>query len=366
MKKGSSPSNPFENIEDPRKESVQVKEIADLTRRLLDTRYPKPDKILRGVHPKSHGCVRATFEVAADIDPDLRVGVFAEPGKRYDAWIRFSNAAVRVEHDLKDGKNGSRGMAIKLSDVDGKVFLKDNGGRSQDFLMINTPAFAFANVPDYLRLTKIILENNDDPSLFFAPLQVPMPEFSDADKQRILRSFQVVQEIQAKPVANPVEVQYFSAAPFAFGSDRVMKFSAEPLGGEKPQVLPENPSENYLREALLETMCGSEDVHFDFKIQVRRGVDGDLGIEDATTVWDEATTPFVDIARITIKTPQTDVDTPSAVELCEDFVFTPWHSVLEHQPLGSINRLRQSVYRASEKSRRSASSKSRKRANKPV
>ena len=184
--------NVFEHIEDPDEEAAQIREIANFTRQLLDTRYPQPTRILRGVHPKSHGCVRASFEVATDIDPDLQVGVFAKPGKTYDAWIRFSNAAVRVEHDLKDGKNGSRGMAIKLLDLQDNVFLEDSGRRSQDFLMINTPMFAFANVPDYLRLTRIILENDDDPSLFFAPLKTPMPEFSADDLQRIGRTFQVL------------------------------------------------------------------------------------------------------------------------------------------------------------------------------
>ena len=135
-----------------------------------------------------------------------------------------------------------------------------------------------------------------------------------------------------------------------------MKYSAEPLGGEKPQSLPDSPSADYLREALLDTMSQHDDIHFDFKIQVRGKNEGELGIEDATTVWNEEDTPFVTVASITIHAPQTEVSSASHVEACENLVFTPWHSVLDHQPLGSINRLRKAVYMSSADHRRPESS----------
>ncbi|MCH8997210.1 MAG: catalase family protein [Proteobacteria bacterium] len=340
-------ANPFENNPDPEEETRQIEKVANLTEELLEMRYPAPRPILRGVHPKSHGCVKAVFEVNADIAKNLRVGLFAVPGKKHDAWIRFSNASVRVEHDLKDGKHGSRGMAIKVLDVGGTVLQEDGGAYNQDFLMINQPAFAFANTEDYLRLTKIIREHKDDPTLFFASLQVPIPGITDEQKRRILNSFKIVQQIQSMPVANPLEVRYFSAAPFLFGPNRVMKFSATPSLSQKPQIVPENPGENYLSEALEKAMSGTKDIRFDFQVQVRGKEDG-LNIEDASTVWEETEIPFVDVARITIRAPQKEITTPMHIERCERLVFTPWHSLADHQPLGSINRLRRAVYSASE------------------
>ncbi|MBE0437611.1 MAG: hypothetical protein IBX56_17630 [Methylomicrobium sp.] len=88
-------------------------------------RYPPPKQIHRGVHPKSHGCVKATFTINADIPP---VGLFAEPGKQFDAVIRFSNASVLVGPDTTEidpatqkevEEHGSRGMAIKVFNVGG-------------------------------------------------------------------------------------------------------------------------------------------------------------------------------------------------------------------------------------------------------
>ena len=64
--------------------------------------------------------------------------------------------------------------------------------------------------------------------------------------------------------------------------------------------------------------------------------------------WDEAETPYVNVARITIPAPQRRVDSERRAARCENLVFTPWHSLAEHRPLGSINRLRKAVYLASE------------------
>ena len=56
---------------------------------------------------------------------------------------------------------------------------------------------------------------------------------------------------------------------------------------------------------------------------------------------------FVKVAKITIPAPQSEVDSEENRAHCEKLAFTPWHSLVEHQPIGSINRLRKSVYQAS-------------------
>lgn len=360
MKNQSDTDNPFETILNPEQENEQIEEVADLTEKLLEMRYCPAGNILRGVHPKSHGCVDATFRISKDIDKNLRVGLFADPGRKYKAKIRFSNASARVEHDLKEGKHGSRGMAIKVYDVDGDILQEDAKQYNQDFLMINQPSFAFANTEDYLHLSKILLDNDDVPDKFFGLLQDP--DISDEQRGRVMNTLGIVQQIQSMPVASPLEVVYFSAAPFLFGTDRVMKFSAKPSADQKPQTVPENPNENYLTEALQEAMSGSNDISFDFQVQVRQLEDG-LNIENASTVWDEADIPFVTVAKVKIHAPQKNITTPEQLEKCEKLVFTPWHSLADHQPLGSINRLRKAVYLASEDKRFAGCNK--KRTKKP-
>ncbi|MCK5831242.1 MAG: catalase family protein [Methylococcales bacterium] len=361
---------PFEHIKNPDLEIKKINEISQRTVSLLDNRYPVPDKILRGVHPKSHGCVSASFEINADIDQSLQVGLFKSPGKVFDASIRFSNASVRVEPDISDaGEHGSRGMAIKIYDVGGEVLIEDNGGRNQDFLMINQPVFAFANTDDYLILMRILDRNNDNSDSFFDPLKLQDPTLSEEDRQqileyikaenideqgikRILDTLTIVKQIKSTSVANPLNIQYFSAAPFLFGSDRVMKFSVKPVYQVTPTVLPPDLAPDYLRRALKESVFQNERVEFDFMVQVRSD-DGDkMGIENASSIWDEKQFPFIKIAKITIPTPQTEVDSDVNEARCEAMAFTPWHSLSEHQPIGSINRLRKDVYQTSAKHRK--------------
>ncbi len=338
--------NPFEVINDITEENRQIDEIADLMKQLLQKRYAATGNFLRGVHPKSHGCLRAKFEVLDCFDESLRVGLFRDVGVSYDAIVRFSNADSLVRHDLKDHENGSRGMALKIHHVPGEVLNLDSGEACQDFLMINTPQFAFTDIPDYLKLQKTLLEFNDNPGPFFAPLQNPPPAdpVELATFMQVKRSFDVVSLIKKTPVANPLEVSYFGAAPFLFGPERVMRLSVVPLHMPE-QVVGEGVGENYLREAVAETMAKSEDVTFEFQIQVRSAGENDLDIEDATKFWPYDEFPPQAVARLIIPGPQ-----PDQLD-CEKNFFTPWHSIKEHQPLGGINRLRKAAYLASAQAR---------------
>lgn len=343
---------------DRKLEADQIAEIRDLTLALLKKRYSDQKKpVLRGVHPKSHGCVDATFEVLPGLDESLRVGLFACP-TTFDAKIRYSNAAaldgpdVRVEQ-TKDGwniKHGSRGMALKVYDVDSDVLIDDSGRNCQDFLMINSPGFAFRNVADYLRLNKVLLKENDNPRPFFDTTKYP-PESADA-VAGLKAAGASLGQIAATQSSNPLELAYHGASPFLFGPDRCMHFSAVPVGEAKPQSPPPVLTRDFFREALQETMKGCDDIVFDFLVQVRSydkdNVD-DLHIEDATKSWD--TVKSIPVARITIPAPQTGLGTPEHIQECEELVFTPWHAVADHQPLGSINRLRYAIYKASAETR---------------
>ena len=88
-----------------------------------------------------------------------------------------------------------------------------------------------------------------------------------------------------------------------------MKFSAAPCEKREQaafeNVVAGDPSPDYLREALTETMKGEDDVCFDFMIQVH-GADEleEADVEDATTTWPDELTSYERVARITIPAPQ--------------------------------------------------------------
>ena len=67
-------------------------------------------------------------------------------------------------------------------------------------------------------------------------------------------------------------------------------------------------------------------------------------------VWDEDTAPYQTIA--TVEFPPQDAFGAERRVFWEDKMeLSPWNGLMKHQPLGSINRLRKTVYEMSAKNR---------------
>jgi hypothetical protein len=353
----------------PAEESKQIENIIRLTLAQIRRRYPGEKPFLRGVHTKDHGCVTAKFKVQEELPSNLRVGLFAEPGREYDCYVRYSNAAAIVGADSPSQSDqhvhGSRGMAVKVLRVQGQPLLPTDGPITQDFLMVNHPVFPIANVEDYEALSEVLWADNDNPGRFFADRvrKSPdgKPDANDPMTRRTLRTLGIVRRIQSlspdvdpaafqRPPASPLDNEYFSAAPFLFGEGRVMKFRARPVAPETATD-PDVADQGYLRSSLLRrlTAAGAREVVFDFQVQIRDEEDLagriDTEIEDACCHWEETRHPFVSVATIVI--PPQDFDTRERRILCEDLIFTPWHGLSEHRPVGGINRMRRAVYEAS-------------------
>lgn len=357
----SGPNADLENI--PPGEAEQIDENAALMVKLLDRRYAGAPRVLRGVHPKDHGCVTATFAVSDTLPPAYQVGIFRKPGKTYRAAIRFSNAAPLVTPDSPEepsppaGKlvrtHGSRGMAIKLYDVNGPRLAPEDRERTQDFLMINQPVFAFANTEDYLALNRIIVGDDAAAPAFFA-----RPNLSPEAQKRAMTSRGIIARIkgflqpafQPAPMS-PLDNAYFGAAPFSFGEGRVMRFACKPVNPMTGELGDAIKDPDYLRNAMRKRMAeaGDKDICFDFQVQVRDAASLagkiDTDIEDACQAWSETDYPYVTVARITI--PPQDISSPERQEFCETLFYTPWHGLVDHRPIGGINRLRRQVYDAS-------------------
>ena len=134
-----------------------------------------------------------------------------------------------------------------------------------------------------------------------------------------------------------------------------MKFSAKPVApaSGSPSADAISTDANYLRTGLRNRLTRDgddiDDVVFEFQVQVRdaNSLAGkiDTDIENVCTEWKESDHPFVTVATITI--PPQDIDLPERKALCEDLVFSPWNGLVEHRPIGGINRLRREVYLAS-------------------
>jgi hypothetical protein len=124
-----------------------------------------------------------------------------------------------------------------------------------------------------------------------------------------------------------------------FGEGRVIKYSFKPQSDEKTPVS-RNPSDQYLREAMINTL-DSKDVYFDFMVQFQTDAHK-MPVEDASVVWPEKLSPFINVA--TIRIPAQKFAIRAQDDFARSLSFNPWHSIPEHRSLGNQNRARKRIY----------------------
>lgn len=286
------------------------------------------ERFRRDAHAKASGCVRAEFEVNGDIPAQFRHSVFADPGRSYQAWIRFSNGDMLVQ---SDGEKDARGMAIKLMGVDGEPIAPELGaGATQDFLMANNQAFFNRNIHDYAENMQHLARL--DKSGWFFSLWPPRLRL-----KQMMRAMQTV----SSTIATPLDERYFSILPYRLGETQV-KFASRPCPGADYPVTVDQSGENFLAAQLADTLQ-SASACFEFVVQPRN-TDANTPLDDATVIWEEKDSPFTPIARVHIP-PQT-FTSDAQWAFCENLSMNPWRGVGEWEPLGSLNRARRLVYHA--------------------
>ncbi len=70
---------------------------------------------------------------------------------------------------------------------------------------------------------------------------------------------------------------------------------------------------------------------------------GRMPVEDAGVEWSEQESPFIKVA--TLRIPVQELRTREREELAENLSFSPAHSLVDHRPIGGINRARIEIYR---------------------
>ena len=139
-------------------------------------------------------------------------------------------------------------------------------------------------------------------------------------------------------MTNPLTSRFWSSVPFKLGTAAV-KYSAKPCAGIVPAKKGDSSPE-FLREAMAASLRNGEGC-FDFMVQIQTDA-VKMPVEDPSVDWDEAVSPFIPVAKLTI--PKQVFDSERQMAYCEALSFTPWHSLPEHQPIGGVNRIRKAVY----------------------
>ena len=272
---------------------------------------------------RAAGCVSAEFSVADDLPPDLRVGLFAQPGT-YPARIRFANATSQ-----SDTERDVRGMSIKVSGVRGGNLTP--GVSDQDFILNSYPVMMVGGTKDFLALLRAVEAGGARAALFF----LSRPRAA------------AVAVASRQHATSHLEIPYWSTTPYLFGSGRAVKYIARPAS-TNTTPLPSPVTRSYLSERLAAHLA-REDATFDFLVQFQTD-SRRMPIEDASVEWRERDSPYRRVAQIRI--PTQALGSPAGTASCEEMSFNPWHALAEHRPLGGFNRARRDIYRAMAEFRR--------------
>jgi hypothetical protein len=158
------------------------------------------------------------------------------------------------------------------------------------------------------------------------------------------RSDQILKEM-ATPETSLLTARYSSTLPYALG-DTFVKYRLIPSqsAGGSPGSSP-----NYLAEDLKQRLARNP---ASFSLETQKFVDQSVTPLDRATVrWEEAVSPFTAIARLDIDVQ--DIDAEGQAAYGESLAFSPWRTLHENRPLGSIADARRIAYPSSAALRRS-------------
>jgi hypothetical protein len=292
----------------------------------------------RALHAKGYG-VEGELTVLGDLPEHARAGLFAKPAT-YRAYVRYSNGDGRRQSDTK---GDVRGLAVKVVGVEGKKVIPGmEQEKTQDFLLIRTPAIPFRNADEFVA---VITAAQSNPLLLLPRI---------LGRIGIGRTFELLPQLAKgmKGAMLPLATTpYYSAAPVCCGAYAV-HYALTPQEAPGP-TLPNGTSRDWLRDDLALRLTKGP-VVYDLRLQFYVD-DAKTPIEDASVEWKEEDAPFVTVARLTL--PTQNLDSPRGkkiAEAIEGLSFDPWHALVEHRPLGNVMRARNQAYRLSTEERGAA------------
>lgn len=343
-----------ESLEKPAdNEQELIDKIAAALKKNNERAYKKGGKGIRDAHAKSHGILRGQLTVDPNLLEPLRQGMFATPGATYDVIVRLSTTAGVVRSDQV---RGIRGLALKVLEVPGPKVLPDwDPTHNQDFVFVTHPVFPTGNAKEYLwkgvPLAWVLAHAPDKAMLVVnATLRGARRALN-----RVGKDLPDAIGLFAGENTNTLGETFYTAAPIRYG-DYVAKLN----------IAPKSPSVTHLIDTTVSSADG-KDAHTDavkeffahnsaeYVLSAQlctqpNTLKLDEMIEDATKEWPVSESPYRPIA--TISFPVQDTYSDKRRDYGDDVLeFNSWRAIVDHRPLGSINRLKLKVYQESSKYR---------------
>ncbi len=296
----------------------------------------------RSVHAKSHGLLRGELRVLDGLPPTLAQGIFATPG-HWPVVMRLSTVPGDI---LDDSVSTPRGLAIKVVGVEGSRLDGSEGDVTQDFVLVNGPAFLTPGGKKFLSSLKLLAATTDKVPTLKKALSAVL-RGSEKIIEAVGGESGAIKALGGHPETHILGETFFSQVPILFGP-YMAKVSVAPISAKLKQLtnatLNVNGKPNGLRDAVVDFFAdtGGE---WEVRIQLCTNLDT-MPIEDASVVWPEDQSPWIAVARITAQ-PQRAWSTARSMAIDDGMAFNPWHGIAAHRPIGSIMRIRKMAYQMS-------------------
>ena len=332
----STLEHPIEN------EEAVHRDLMDTMQGIEETTSRDYGTAVRSVHAKAHGIFAGELQIDAGLPSELAQGLFAAPGS-YRVVMRLSTNPGDI---LDDAVSAPRGLAIKVLDVEGERLPDSQGDRTQNFILVNAPAFAAPDAKAFLGSLKQLAATTDKAEWAKKLMSATLRGVESA-LEAVGGKSAMLSTMGGTPITHPLGDSYFSQTAFRHG-DHVAKYALVPvspnltaLTGDRVDT---SDRPDALREVVRETLI-EQGGTWELRVQLCTDVDR-MPIEDASKEWDDEESPYRTVGRITVA-PQLSLGTDLAAEVDQQSFFSPWHGLAAHQPLGSVNRARRQAYERS-------------------
>lgn len=297
---------------------------------------------VRGVHAKGHAIVKGKLEVLSGIAPELGQGLFSAPAS-YDALLRFSTLPGDL---LDDSVSVPRGLAIKLFDVPGDRLSGSENDTTQDFILVNGPAFASSTPKAFLANLKMLAKTTDVGEGLKKGLSATMQTL-DAALETVGIQSPTIQTLGGAPNTHPLGETYYTQVPLRHGG-YIAKLSVAPISTNLTELAGSKVNTSGRPDALREDMAQTlieQDSVWELRVQLCTDLEK-MPIEDTSVVWDEKESPYVAVARLTVPA-QVGWERGLSEHQEQAVAYSPWHGLAAHQPIGGVNRARKPTYERS-------------------
>lgn len=319
-----------------RKENLQstLRKISETTHR--HSAYATPC-----LHAKSHGLIYAEMEIYDNLPPHLAQGMFASP-KKLPLVMRFSTVPGDI---LNDKLCTPRSLAIKILGVEGERLTGSEEATTQNFLFVNGSSFLSSSVQQFLSNLKLLANSDNSPEFKQFLSQIlqatsKLIESLSGGRQRLMNS-------EGQPETNILGETYFSQDPILYG-DFMAKVALVPVAPALLALTNKPIDISFASDSLKKSVVDffiNNTAEWELRVQLCTDIN-QMPIEDSSVVWSEDVSPYLPIARIIAK-PQIAWSPYRSQVVDNGMMFSPWHGIKSHRPLGSVMRLRKVTYEMS-------------------